>query len=93
MGIIDTLSRELVEARAEIRTLRASHDRRVTELLEANNRYQQEARDARTALRAAEDKLREAQQAASGLKIVNVIDMSANNWPVFDSSWSFAGSW
>ena len=35
--------------RAEIAAMKAAHDRRVTELLEANNRYQQEARDARAA--------------------------------------------
>lgn len=37
----------------------AGHDKRVTDLLEANNRYQQEARDARALLREAQQEVRQ----------------------------------
>jgi hypothetical protein len=45
-GVISALQRDLA-------ALLRMHDRRVADLLEANNRYQQEARDARAALKAA----------------------------------------
>lgn len=44
---------------AAIRSVAAKHNKRVTELLEANNRYLQEARDARALLRQAQQEVRQ----------------------------------
>jgi hypothetical protein len=58
-----TLARVILDAVEEMSTkTEASHSRRVTDLLEANNRYQQEGRDARALVRLA-DALRAAQRA------------------------------
>lgn len=52
-----------------VAALRTQHGARVTDLLEANNRYQEEAREARRELRAAQAEIEQMHQDAAGASI------------------------